>query len=207
MNTRSNRNRKDQNNKSGGQRLIEQLYVKYYDSLMIIACSYTHDKATAEDLVQNMFLKALLSYEAKGSFLGWANRVLRNDFYNLVRANRRFIDEPFDSLQLRSQDDLLSSYIHSEERAKLAAMISMLPMKYREVMIESVYLQKDNQEIASALGLSPANVRQIKSRAKKLLLEMKENEETASAAKCENQGTGEGTGEGKAKEAEKDETQ
>ncbi len=181
----SKKNRKNLNAKSGknaDQQLIEQLYVKYYDSLMIIACSYTHDQATAEDLVQTMFLKALLSYEAKGSFLSWANRVLRNDFYNLVSKNKRFIDEPFDFIQLRSQDDLLSSYIHSEERARLAAMISMLPMKYRDVMIESVYLQKDNQEIAAAYGLSPANVRQIKSRAKKLLLEMKEKEEAAQEA-------------------------
>lgn len=36
-----------------------------------------------------------------------------------------------------------------------------------------------------------------------ILTKMKENEETAPAAKCENQGTGEG----KVKEAEEDETQ
>lgn len=33
-------------NKSG---LIEQLYSRYYEPLMIIACSYTHDRQTAED--------------------------------------------------------------------------------------------------------------------------------------------------------------
>ena len=53
-------------NKDG---LIEQLYSRYYGSLMVIACSYTRDKAAAEDLVQNAFLKALLSYKPAGSFL------------------------------------------------------------------------------------------------------------------------------------------
>lgn len=184
--------KKGNKSKKADQQLIEQMYVKYYDSLMLIACSYTHDKAAAEDLVQNMFLKAILSYEAKGSFLSWANQVLRNDFYNLVKKNKRIVDEPFDSLQLQSQDDLLSSYIHHEERAKLAAMISMLPIKYREVMIESVYLQKDNQEIALTCGISPANVRQIKSRAKKMLINMK-NLESRSNGSSKKTGSSVGT--------------
>ena len=47
-------------NKDG---LIEEFYRRYYGSLMVIACSYTRDKAAAEDLVQNAFLKALLAYK------------------------------------------------------------------------------------------------------------------------------------------------
>lgn len=50
-------------NKDG---LIEQLYRRYYGSLMVIACSYTRDKAAAEDLVQNAFLKALFGLQACG---------------------------------------------------------------------------------------------------------------------------------------------
>lgn len=96
----------------------------------------------------------------------------------MVQRNKKIADEPFDSLQLQSQDDLLSHFIKSEERASLAAMISMLPIKYREIMIESVYLQKDNKEIAAAHSISEANVRQIKSRAKKMLIKMKEEEES-----------------------------
>lgn len=162
--------------KHDDQKLIEQFYKKYYDSLMTIACSYTHDKALAEDLVQNMFFKALLSYQPTGSFLYWANRVIRNEFYNVVSKRKMFIDEPFDSLQMQTQGDLLANYIHNENKARLAAMISMLPLKYREIMMESVYLQLSNKEIAAAHGISETNVRQIKSRAKKMLMEMREDE-------------------------------
>ena len=86
-------------------------------------------------------------------------------------------EEPFDLLRLQSQDDLLSDYIQNEERARLAAMISMLPMKYRQVMIDSVYLQLENREIAAAYSISEENVRQIKSRARKMLIKMKEEED------------------------------
>ena len=156
---------------------IETMYQEYFTSLMVIACSYTHDRTEAEDLVQDVFVKALLSYRAGGSFLCWANRVLRNDFYNLVKKKRRIAEEPFDLLRLQSQDDLLSDYIQNEERVRLAAMISMLPMKYRQVMIDSVYLQLENREIAAAYSISEENVRQIKSRARKMLIKMKEEED------------------------------
>ena len=157
--------------------MLEQLYRSYYDSLMIIACSYTHNEESAKDLVQTVFLKASVSYEPRGSFLFWCNKVMRNEFYTLLRRNKMRADEDLDSLDLRSQDDVLSSYIHNEERARLAAMISMLPLKYREVMIDSVYLQMDDDEIAEMRGLTRANLRQIRSRARKMLIEMKEAED------------------------------
>lgn len=159
------------------RQFFEQLYGRYHDQLMIIACSYTHDKPSAEDLVQGVFLKALLSYRRGGSFLCWANKVLRNDFYNLQKYNSRFSDEVFDESQLQAQEDLLSEYIRNEQRSRLSGMISMLPLKYREVMIDSVYLQLTNREIAEARGISEENVRQIRARAKRMLLKMKEEED------------------------------
>ena len=146
-----------------GQRCLEQLYTQYYNQLMIIACSYTHDRSSAEDLVQGVFLKAILSYRPGGSFLCWAGKVLRN--------------QPFDESQLSAQEDLLSAYIKKEERIRLSGMISLLPLKFREIMIDSVYLQLSNREIAENRGMSEENVRQIKSRAKKMLLKMKEEED------------------------------
>ena len=83
-------------NKDG---LIEEFYRRYYGSLMVIACSYTRDKAAAEDLVQNAFLKALLSYKPAGSFLAWANRVIRNDFLNSLRTEKYRADTEAEMLE------------------------------------------------------------------------------------------------------------
>ena len=154
---------------------IEEMYRKYYGSLKLMACTYTHSEPMAEDLVQSAFLKAMISYEDTGSFLSWANTVMRNEFYNICRKDNRLTDiENYGYEYFKAQDDILAEYIEKEEKRELYTMISMLPMKYREVMIESVYLSKSNEEIARDRGVSEGSIRQIRSRAKKMLIKMME---------------------------------
>lgn len=156
---------------------IEAMYEQYYSKLMLIACSYTHDKTSAEDLVQEAFLKAILSYKAGGSFICWAGKVIRNSYLNGKKKGKYIAEEDISDINPADQQDLLGEYIEGEEKAKLAAMIAALPEKYKSVMIESVYLQQDNSHIAASHGMSEENVRQIKSRAKKMLIKMVEEED------------------------------
>ena len=159
-------------NKDG---LIEQLYRRYYGSLMVIACSYTRDKAAAEDLVQNAFLKALLAYKPAGSFLAWANRVIRNDFLNSLRTEKYRADTEAEMLEAADCFDLMENLMHNEKKARIAA----LPLRQRVIMVESVYLEQSDAEIAQAHAMTVVNVRQIRSRAKKALMKMMANEEEA----------------------------
>lgn len=164
--------------------MIEQLFKKYYNNLMIIACSYTHNRTDAEDLVQETFLKAILSYKATGCFLAWAGKVLRNTFLNQARAANRNSAIPEDEEILihllpdrqtvLQQNQLLEDYIADEERRELSAMIAALPWKYRSVMIDSVYLEMEDAVIAKEYHTSVANIRQIRFRARKMLLKMRE---------------------------------
>ena len=144
---------------------------------MVIACSYTGERAAAEDLVQEAFLKAILSYRAEGSFVSWAGKVIRNDYFNSRRREQRLQAGDIGEMPLEAGVDLLQDYIEKEERVKMAAMIASLPERYRDVMIDSVYLQEDNKTIAASRGISEENVRQLKSRAKKMLVQMKEKDE------------------------------
>lgn len=75
--------------------------------------------------------------------------------------------------------DILESLIHNEKKARLAAMIASLPLRQRTIMIESVYLELDDAQIAKAHAMTEANIRQIRSRAKKALIKMMENGEDA----------------------------
>ena len=86
-------------------------------------------------------------------------------------------DMDIGQLSLPAQEDLLRDYIAGEEKLRLAAMISSLPERYRSVMIASVYLNEDNAHIAATHGITEENVRQIKSRAKKMLIRMREEED------------------------------
>ena len=156
------------------KKFIEDMYLEYYDRLMVIACSYTHDKNLAEDIVQNTFLKAMLSYKKRGSFLAWCCTVMRNEFYDSCRHNKHFADVSIAELDISEGTDLVREYIEGEERAQLAAMIAALPLRQREVMLRYVYAQDSDEEIAAALETSRDNVRQIRSRAVKALKKMAE---------------------------------
>ena len=66
---------------------IDLLYQKYYYSLFLFAFSLTHQKADAEDLVMNTFVKALLSFE-DGNLKAWLYTVLKNEFYNMTKKKK-----------------------------------------------------------------------------------------------------------------------
>ena len=75
--------------------------------------------------------------------------------------------------------DLMENLMHNEKKARLAAMIAALPLRQRVIMVESVYLEQSDAEIAQAHAMTVVNVRQIRSRAKKALMKMMANEEEA----------------------------
>lgn len=168
--------------KSADDNFIREMYERYYARLMVIACSYTRDKTKAEDLVQDAFLKALLSYRQGGSFLSWACRVMRNAFLDEYRRESKRQDAEDRDLEAmlakaESQEDILADFVKNEDRRRMAAMITALPLKYRDLMIQSVYLEKTDPELAQLYDTSEANIRQMRSRAKKLLIRMREEDE------------------------------
>ena len=155
--------------------MIERLYQKYHHSLFIIALSYTKDEHWAKDLVQSAFLKAILSYKEGGSFLYWANKVMRNEFYSSRQAMNRIDNTPIEDHPLRDDGDILSKYIQDQEKAQLASMIANLKPPYKDVFIEYVYLGMSYQEISKEHAISVEYVRQIVSRGKKKLMKMMED--------------------------------
>ena len=154
------------------------IYEKYSKALYLYALSLTGNPQDAEDLLQETFVKAFLSYEATGSIKSWLIIVLRNEFFNLMRKRKREVYEN-ETLSLEneasSQSDVLDGIIKNEERKQLYLAIQKLPITMKEILIESVYLNMKDEEIALLHRTSQENVRQIRSRAKKKLIEfMKE---------------------------------
>ena len=154
------------------------IYERYSKALYLYALSLTGNPQDAEDLVQETVVKAFLSYEATGSIKSWLIIVLRNEFLNLMRKRKREVYENH-SLSLDNKAsyefDLLDNIIQNEERKQLYLTIRKLPVTMQEILIESVYLNMRDEEIALLHRTSQENVRQIRSRAKKKIIEfMKE---------------------------------
>ena len=98
---------------------------------------------------------------------------------NSLRTEKYRADTEAEILEAADCFDLMENLMHNEKKARLAAMIAALPLRQRVIMVESVYLEQSDAEIAQAHAMTVVNVRQIRSRAKKALMKMMANEEEA----------------------------
>ena len=155
------------------------IYETYSKALYLYALSLTGNPQDAEDLLQETFVKAFLSYESTGSIKSWLIIVLRNEFYNLMRKRKREVYEDTTCYlmdKISDESDVLDTLIQNEERKQLYLAIRKLPVSMREILMESIYFQLRDEEIALLHQMSQENVRQIRSRAKKKLIEFMKEE-------------------------------
>lgn len=150
------------------------IYEMYYKPLYLYALSLTGNPHDAEDLLQETFVKAFLSYQNKGSLKYWLVTVLKNEFLNLQRKRKReFLDdgELLKASHTLEKQNVLENVIDKEERRQLFHAIQKLPLMMKEILMESVYFHMQDEEIARLHNLTEVNVRKIRSRAKKRLLD------------------------------------
>lgn len=156
------------------------IYEAYYKPLYLYALSLTGNRQDAEDLLQETFVKAFLSYEEKGSIKYWLVTVLRHQYLNLLRKRKREMLDDGQIILAREpakEQEILENMIAQEERRRLFYAIQELPIQMKEVLMESVYFHMKDDEIAKMHGLSADNVRKIRSRAKQRLIDrLKEGE-------------------------------
>ena len=75
------------------RRSQQMLYNKYSRFLMGVCLRYAADKAEAEDILQEVFLKIYFNikeYSGTGSFTGWLRRVAVNTAINHYHRNLRY---------------------------------------------------------------------------------------------------------------------
>ena len=155
----------------------KSIYETYYKQLYLYSLSLVGNKHDAEDLLQETFVKAYLSYTNSGSIKYWLVTVLRNTYLNWQKKRAKEVLDDGDQYLKKavSPDDLLSDYIEKENRRRLFSEIQKLPVQMKTVLMESVYLQMSDEEIGRLHGLTTENVRKIRSRAKqRLISRMKE---------------------------------
>ncbi len=159
--------------------VLDKLYRSMYRELFLYALFLSGKKDEAEDLVQEAFIKALLSYR-EGNFRAWMCRVMRNMFINERRKNKKELLDDGSVLNNVAimDEDVLEKLFREERKQKLVQEIMRLPQLMKEVLLESVYMHMEDREISCMHHISKENVRQIRSRAKKrLITRMKEGEQ------------------------------
>lgn len=153
---------------------LKEVYYKLYHQLFLYALSLTKNKADAEDLVSNAFVKAILSFD-KGDIKPWLYKVLKNEFYNYRKRKKRIIED-YEFERVSDNKDLLKDIIKDERRQWLYAEIYALKEPEREVMLLSLQGDLNDESIAEIIGISVQNVRVIRFRVKNKLKEKYEEE-------------------------------
>jgi RNA polymerase sigma-70 factor (ECF subfamily) len=161
-------------------REFEQEALVHLDSLYRAALRLTHNRADAEDLVQETYVKALRAfhrYNPGTNCRAWLFTIMRNAFLNRIRNDKREIldDEPgltglaravTDPAGIDSpEEEFFQTILHGDVDRALKG----LPLVYREAVVLADLEGLTYKEIAEVLGCPPGTVMSRLSRGRQLL--------------------------------------
>ncbi len=153
-------------NKPSDSTTFESLAMPLFDSLCRYARSLADDRAEAEDLVQETYLKGLrgyVSFAPGTNFRAWMFRILRNTFLTSRSGLRAVpplsLDEE-DAPQQQVPDHLTpeTKLMQRENRESLRQAIEQLPLLFREVLLLSDVEDMSYKEIAETLSIPVGTV-------------------------------------------------
>jgi RNA polymerase sigma-70 factor (family 1) len=161
--------------------IFEELVDHYGESLMRLAFTYVKDRQVAEDIVQDVFMRAFENrYDFKGqsSYKTYLFRITVNRSYDYLRSwtYKNTVLSNKIAMVLQSGRSAESEVLLNSERYVLGKEVFALPVKYREVLTLYYYQDFSVDEIAAILKCSSNTVKTRLRRARTKLkerLEMK----------------------------------
>lgn len=158
--------------KNGDADAFGELYVCHMDAIYRYIYFRVPSSHDAEDLTEQVFLKAwesLPRYEHRGyPFTSWLYRIAHNIIIDHHRRHKNITDTPIQEQQINrniEQPSSLEKIIHAEEAETLAKAVSQLPEAQQEVIVLRFIEGLDHTEISHILNKSNGACRTIQYRA------------------------------------------
>jgi RNA polymerase sigma-70 factor, ECF subfamily len=145
------------------------LYERYRDNVYRYLLSRTGTTEEAEDLLQQVFLRAMDSlpqyHPDKSPFVAWLLGIARNVSIDVHRRHRStltwdFVPEVF----CTSGSDLEAEVLRHEETSQLGTLFTALPADKRELLVLRFAAGLTVREIAAVIGKSDAATKKQLSR-------------------------------------------
>ncbi|MCM3389882.1 sigma-70 family RNA polymerase sigma factor [Ureibacillus chungkukjangi] len=142
--------------------VLEKIMIQYGNELVRLAFSYVKDAESAQDLVQNTFIKCykhLDSYRYDAQIKTWLYRITINECkdylkswnYKMVQV-KSFVNETAKSILPSTEKTVIDKYNNDE----IKDTIFSLPKVYREVVYLYYYDSLKTEEISEVLDI-PVN--------------------------------------------------
>ena len=119
-------------------RLLAELYEKYREEILLYVYSLCHSMEAAEDITQEVFVKAILSLsDHHENFRAWLYMVARNLTYNYSRKNKNKAKAVEELKQGPAfEADISEKVVMKEQYRELYEAIGKLNENYRDCKFE-----------------------------------------------------------------------
>ena len=139
---------------------FEELAMPHFAKLYNFAHWLTQDRAAAEDLVQETYMKALRgfsSFQQGTNFRAWMYKILRNTFLTTKAGLKVSVsldsdgdDKPAEPAVTETPESVLLSRVELET---IQNALEKLPVKFREIILLCDLEEMSYQEIGQTLGI------------------------------------------------------
>jgi RNA polymerase sigma-70 factor (ECF subfamily) len=140
-----------------GQEAFERLVPAYRRRVFGLAYGILRDRAAAEDLAQEVFVKlwqALPRYDGRAQLSTWIYAITRNAAVSALRARRRVASLSEDAIAAEAEG--IAASAAGEEDPALRRAIDRLPEKQRQAITLYYLDERSVEDVADMMGL-PAN--------------------------------------------------
>lgn len=153
---------------AGDTEAFGRLYDKYIKKIYDFVYYKTHHPETAEDLVSQVFMKALRKITDfkinQGTFQAWIYRIARNTVIDHYRTSK-IADNIEDIWDLAGNDDTERDIDTRNKLKEVEAYLTKLKPEQRDIIIMRVWQGMSYQEIALVLAKTEAGCKMVYSRA------------------------------------------
>ena len=150
--------------------ILEKIIDEHADHLLRLAYFYVKNLQTAEDIVQEVFIKfSQCDYEERGQLHAFLSTLTINqskDYLKSWHYKKLLLQEKVFPMKWNKQRDEL---VAAEERSYVGAAILKLALMYREPIILYYFEEMKIHEIAQLLGIAENTVKTRLRRAREAL--------------------------------------
>ena len=149
---------------SGSFTAFGELYSIYLDRIYRYVFYQVKDRMTAEDITEEVFLKAWKAIKScKGkekTFSSWLYRIAHNHRVNTLRSMKKFT--PVEEVEIIDPKQEIGAEIEQQELLKT---LDCLPEKQKQIIVLKFIEGLDNREIGKIMGKSEGAIRITQMRA------------------------------------------